>query len=115
MTRILAASSVGSALMTAVLPSFTGERIWGARHASPGWELAQPSAAHASGSAVRKPWSSRPYNLAVCPPAAINDVPPLEVSPTSGRPGMVITVQGEGCVHPRVEAVALELFKNSYQ
>ena len=39
------------------------------------------------------------YNALVFPPVANSDPPPpLEVSPTSGRPGAVITVHGTACL-----------------
>src|SRR5215471_14896846 len=38
-----------------------------------------------------------PYNMVDFPPIPIRTGPPLEVSPTSGPPGTLITVHGEGC------------------
>jgi hypothetical protein len=57
------------------------------------------------------------YNAVVVPPARVNDVPPqpLEVSPTSGPPGTVITVHGESCVHFVLVNVALRLFNDTTQ
>jgi hypothetical protein len=56
-----------------------------------------------------------PYDVRVFPPAAISNVRPLEVSPTSGPAGTVITVHGEGCIHPREVDVLVELIDETNQ
>jgi hypothetical protein len=59
-----------------------------------------------------------PYNLLLfplLPPVAIGDEP-LDVSPTSGPPGTVITVRGEECIPPQgVTFVEVDMFNETAQ